>query len=61
MSGGEEGVSNEDQEFEEETELNCPSMAGAIGVLEGTKSAVEFQDNQVGDVPGLLVVLGFYC
>ena len=55
MSGGEEGVSDEDYEFEEEMELNGPSMAGAIGVLAGTQSAVESQDNQVGDVPGLLV------
>ena len=33
---GEEGVANEEYKFQEWTELDCPAMAGALGVLSGT-------------------------
>ena len=31
--GGEEGVPGEEDENHERTELHCPAMAGALGVL----------------------------
>ena len=61
MSGGEEGVSDEDYEFEEEMELNGPSMAGAIGVLAGLESEVEANFYQVINVADLWVNIYFSC
>ena len=54
--GREEGVADEGHDEEEGVEMDGPVMADALGVLVGTQAEVESQDNQVGDVPGLLVV-----
>ena len=52
---GEESVTNEVHEFQKCTELDCPAMAGALGILAGTQAEVESQDDQAGNVSGLLV------
>ena len=52
---GEEGVSDKEDEFLEWTELDCPAMAGAIGVITRSEAEVESQDDQVGGVSGILV------
>ena len=52
---GEEGVSDKEDEFLEWTELDCPEMAGAIGVITRSEAEVESQDDQVGGVSSLLV------
>ena len=52
---GEEGVTNEEDKVLEWTELDCPAMDGALGLLTRTQSELESQDNQNGGVLGLLV------
>ena len=54
--GGEEVVAGRGYTFEEGTELDGPTMVGALVVLSGTQAEVESQDNQFGDVSGVLVV-----
>ena len=54
--GREECVADEGNEFEEGTELDGPVMAGALGVFAGTQAEVKSQDNQVGNVLGLLII-----
>ena len=49
-------VADEGNEFEEGTELDGPVMAGALGVFAGTQAEVKSQDNQVGNVLGLLII-----
>ena len=38
---GEEKVPDEEHEFQEGSEMDCPTMACALGVFTGTKSEVE--------------------
>ena len=51
---GEEGVPGKEDKVHEGTELHCPVMASALGVLTYTQAEVESQDDQVGGVLGLL-------
>ena len=52
--GGLEGVSCKEDEVNEGTELHCPVMAVALGVLTQLQAEVESQDNQVRGVSSLL-------
>ena len=52
---GEKGIIGKEDEFHEWAELDCPAMAGSLGVLIRMQAEVESQDNQVGGVLGLLV------
>ena len=53
--GGEEGVPGEEEEVHVGTELNCPVMASALGIITGPQVEVETQDDQLGDVLGFLI------
>ena len=53
--GGEGGVDNEEEKFREWIELDCPAMSSALSVLAGIQAELEYKDDRVSGVSGLLV------
>ena len=45
-------VPDEEHEFQEGAELECPAMVCAHGLFAGQKAEVKPQLDQVGDMPG---------
>ena len=57
----EEMVPNEEHEVQEGPELDCPAMAYALGVFDGSKAEVEPQLYQVDNMPGFCIGGGGSC
>ena len=58
---GDEMVPDEEHEFREGLEVDCPVEACAFGVFAEPEAEVEYQLDQVGNVPGLWVGGGGSC